>query len=368
MIAYDALVRHLAAAAPAPFGLLSQQATPTATILRRAFGKRLAGLFSPEHGWYGLAAAGEKTTSETHPFWHIPVHSLYGAARRPSPEMFEGLARVVVDLQDIGVRCYTYLATLKNMLEAAAAAHLPVTVLDRPIPLGGVIDGPRREAAFSSFVAPLDIPLCHGMTPGECATYIAREEGLDIDLTVVRMTGWSHADRAPWANFTPPSPAIRNWDCAALYPATVFTEAYPALDCDRDGPLAFRVLGAPWLDVVHLLEDVGKALPACGLGARPLRYRPSGGPYKGQTLDGVLFSIENPNAYYPVTAEVLVLGALMRRHAGDLLEGARAPWLDKLAGTESLRAAIASNRMSDLFGAWLDAQEPYRAARVNLYA
>lgn len=368
MIDYAALVQHLAATAPAPFGLLSQQATPTAARLRRAFGNRLKCLFSPEHGWFGLAAAGEKTSSETHPLWHIPVHSLYGAARRPSPEMFEGLARIVVDLQDIGVRCYTYLATLKNMLEAAAAAHLPVTVLDRPIPLGGVIDGPRREARFSSFVAPLDIPLCHGMTPGECATYIVREGKLAVDLTVIRMRDWSHARREPWTNFTPPSPAIRNWDCAALYPATVFTEAYPALDCDRDGPFAFRVLGAPWLDAVRLLEDIGKVLPACGFGVRPLRYRPSGGPYGGQVLDGLILSIENPGAFYPVTAGALILNALMRRHGRDLLQDARAAWLDKLAGTDTLRAALASNRMSDLFQTWLDAHDAYRAARVDLYA
>ena len=107
MIDYAALIQHLAATAPAPFGLLSQQATPTATRLRRAFGNRLKCLCSPEHGWFGLAAAGEKTASETQPLWHIPVHSLYGASRRPRPEMFEGLARIVVDLQDIGVRCYT---------------------------------------------------------------------------------------------------------------------------------------------------------------------------------------------------------------------------------------------------------------------
>jgi len=368
MVDYEALVRHLVSAGPAPFGLLSQQSTPTASILRRAFGNRLQCLFSPEHGWYGLVAAGEKTESEIHPFWKIPVHSLYGASRRPKPETFDGLRRIVIDLQDIGVRCYTYLATMKNMLEAVAGRSIPVTVLDRPIPLGGVVDGPGREEAFSSFVAPLDIPLCHGMTPGECATYIVREEKLDVDLTVVKVKDWSHADRAPWANFTPPSPSIRNWDCAALYPTTVFTEAYPALDCDRDGPFAFRVLGAPWLDVVDLFADVGRALPACGLGVRPLRYRPAGGPYKGQVLDGLIFSIENPDAFYPVTAGSMILAALLKRHGGELLAEARPAWLDKLAGTEKLRAGLASRSLSGLFLSWVDAHERHRAARVDLYA
>lgn len=367
MVDYPALIRHLAACGSKPFGLLAQQSTPTAVLLRHSFGNRLTCLFSPEHGWYGLASAGEKTETEIHPFWKIPAYSLYGASRRPSPEMFEGLSRVVIDLQDIGVRCYTYLATLRNMLEAAAAAKLPVTVLDRPIPLGGLIDGPRREEIFSSFVAPLDVPLCHGMTPGECATYMVREQKLDLDLTVIRLANWSHADRAPWPNFTPPSPAIRNWDCAALYPATVFTEAYPALDCDRDGPLAFRVLGAPWLDVLPLFTDIGKLLPACGMGVRPLRYRPAGGPYKGEILDGLLFSIENPNAFYPVTAGTLVLNAILQRHRDELQREARPAWFDKLFGTSTVRAALASNRIGDVFQAWVDAQETYRAGRVNLY-
>lgn len=368
MVDYDALVRHLVSSGPAPFGLLAQQSTPTAAILRRSFGNRLKCLFSPEHGWYGLVAAGEKTDNEVHPFWNIPVYSLYGASRRPRAEWFEGLQRIVIDLQDIGVRCYTYLATMKNMLEAVSGKGIPVTVLDRPIPLGGVVDGPMREEAFSSFVAPLNIPLCHGMTPGECATYIVREEKLDVELTIIRMKDWSHADRAPWANFTPPSPSIRNWDCAALYPATVFTEAYTALDCDRDGPFAFRVLGAPWLDVVQLFADIGKALPSCGIGVRQLRYRPSGGNYRGQVLDGLIFSIENPNAFYPVTAGTLILNALMKRHGGDLLNDARPAWLDKLTGSEQLRSALASGRMSDLIQGWIDAHEPYLAARVNLYA
>ena len=154
MVNHEGLIKHLTVAGNGPFGLLSQQALSTDGLLFNMFGERLAALFSAEHGWFGLAAPGERTGHEMHPYWHIPVHSLYGETRRPTPEMLQGLERIVIDLQDIGVRCYTYLATLKNMLEAAAEAHLPVTVLDRPIPLGGVLDGPLRELAYSSFVAP----------------------------------------------------------------------------------------------------------------------------------------------------------------------------------------------------------------------
>lgn len=368
MVNYESLIKHLTLTAPQSFGLLSQQNSPTADLLHKAFTFRLKCLFSPEHGWFGMAAAGEKTTSSYHPQWQIPIHSLYGDTRRPTRDMFKGIQRVVVDLQDLGVRCYTYLATLKNMLEAAAEAGVAVTVLDRPIPLGGIVDGPLREVAYASFVAPLNIPFCHGMTPGECARYIVREERLDIDLTVIKMKGWSHANRAPWMNFVPPSPAIRSWDSAALYPATVFTEAYPALDCDRDGSLAFRVLGAPWLNVARILTDVGGALPSCGLSARPIKYKPRGGRYQDQLLDGILLSIANPDAVYPVTAGTMLLADICQRHPDEMAKDANPYWLDKLAGSATVRSAFHGDALNALFQDWINAQEPYQSQRVNLYA
>ena len=367
MINYESLIKHLKVVDNLPFGLLSQQASPVGGLLSTQFPERLACLFSPEHGWFGFAGPGEKTDDSEHPFWHVPVYSLYGETRQPTPEMLQGLGRVVIDLQDIGVRCYTYLATLKLMLEACAEANLPVTVLDRPIPLGGVLDGPRRKIEFASFVAPLDIPFCHGMTPGECATYIVRREELEVDLTVIKMKDWSHSDRTPWPNFVPPSPAIRSWDSAVLYPATVFTEAYPALDCDRSGPLAFRVLGAPWLDVVQLMEDLAEVLPSCGISIRPIRYRPAGGNYQGQILNGLLLSIENPEAFYPVTAGVIIYAAIRHRHKADFFKDGRDEWLDKLTGSSEVREAYQNDSLSELFQAWIEGQDEYLQHRVNLY-
>ena len=367
MVNYEGLLKHLTVCGSEPFGLLSQQSLPTDGILFNTFGDRLAALFSAEHGWFGLAGPGERTAGEMHPFWHIPVHSLYGETRRPTPEMLQGLGRIVIDLQDLGVRCYTYLATIKYMLEAAAQAHLPVTLLDRPLPLGGILDGPMRELAFASFVAPLNIPLCHGMTPGEYAQYIVRAESLDLDLTVIRMKGWSHHSRAPWPNFMPPSPGIRTWDSAVLYPATLFTEAYPALDCDRGGPLSFRILGAPWLDTATALNDLAEVLPACGIGLRPYRYRPAGGPYAGQPLDGLLLSVDNPDAFYPVTGGVIMFAAILQRNRERMQAQSRPEWFDKLFGTSTVREAMHGDALSHLFQEWIDAQDAYLADRVNLY-
>lgn len=359
------LVHHLQRESGA-FGVLTQQSSPVAALLAREFGGRLQCLFSAEHGYFGLAAPGEKTLSAVHPIFNVPVHSLYGATRKPTPEMLKGLDRVVVDLQDVGVRCYTYLATLKLVLEAATERNVAVTVLDRPLPHGGHVDGPGRQADFESFVAPLDVPFCHGMTPGECAVFIRERERLDLDLTIMKMADWNHQCRDPWPNFMPPSPGLPNWDSAVLYPATVFTEAYPAVDCDRGGAFSFRVFGAPWLDAKWMLEKLAKRVHACGIGIRPYRYRPVNGPYATIPIDGVLLSAESP-AYYPVTAGALVFEALVQRHHDELQENARPEWLHKLFGSKDLLSAAEHGAMGQLLQEWIAEQDAYRERKIDLY-
>ncbi len=350
-----------------PFGLLTMQATSTTGRLMNVFPDRLKALYSAEHGFFGTVAAGEKTSSAWHPFWNLPIHSLYGDHRKPTPEMLSGIRRMVIDLCDIGVRCYTYLATLKNTLEACAEAGLPVTVLDRQVPMGNVLDGPMLDPKFTSFVAPINVPLCHGMTPGECATWIKRTQGLDLDLTVIKLDGWNHLKHDPWPNFIPPSPAIRSWDSAVTYPMTVFTEAYPAVDCDRDGPLAFRVIGAPWMDPKGLMADLKNGLDACGVEMRPYRYSPKGGHYAGFNLNGLLFSVSRPYGYYPVTASVLIFTALLQRYGQKVTVGARPEWLDKLYGSTSVRDTLRGGDLGTLFQTWIEGQDEYLKTKVDLY-
>lgn len=366
MVNYQELAAGLARE-DAPFGLLTMQSTSTTGRLAAAFPDRLKALFSAEHGFFGTSAAGEKTPSAWHPYWNLPIHSLYGEHRKPTPEMLAGLGRIVIDLCDIGVRCYTYLATLKNTLEACAEAGLPVTVLDRQVPMGNILDGPMRKPQFASFVAPINVPLCHGMTPGECAVWIRNAEDLDLDLTVVKLNRWNHRCHDPWPNFIPPSPAIRSWDCAVAYPITVFTEAYPAIDCDRDGPLAFRVVGAPWLDVKAVIDALAPGLDTCGVAMRPYRYSPRGGQYAGFTLNGILFSVSRPSAYYPVTAGILIFTALMQRHGAKVAVGARPEWLDRLYGSTDIRDTLSGGDLGELFQQWIDGQDAYLKTKVDLY-
>lgn len=341
---YPALLRKLGDGRP--FGLLSQQSSPLGEMLYEKHRSAFKSAFSAEHGYFGLAGPGEKTKGCRHPRWKIPVHSLYGETRKPTPRMLKGLRRIVVDLQDIGVRCYTYLATLKLVMEAAAENGLEVIVLDRPVPLGGVVDGPLPDAGRMSFVCPADLPLCHGMTIGEEAVYLSRDI-TGLELSVVKMKHWNHEARAPWPDFLPPSPGIKSWDAAVLYPVTVFTEAFPALDTDRDGNLAFRVLGAEWMDPLKLIGDTRDTLRGYGLSMREYRWG---------KVAGVLLSVVNVKRYRPVAASMALLSSIRRRWPRKLAEGAREEWLEKLMGGNSLDPAE-----------WRKPLSGYKRSRVDLY-
>ena len=329
-----------------PFGLLSQQTSPLGEMLREKRPCEFKAVFSAEHGYFGLAAPGEKTADVRHPRWKIPVYSLYGSTRKPTTDMLEGLGLIVIDLQDIGVRCYTYLSTLKLAMEAASENGIEVVVLDRPVPLGGIVDGPMPDIEHMSFVCPADLPLCHGMTLGEEAQYLAK--GIPgVKLSVVKMRNWNHDSKDPWPDFLPPSPGIKSWDAAVLYPATVFTEAFPALDTDRGGNLAFRVLGAEWMDPQKLIADTKDHLRACGLSMREYRWG---------KISGVLLSVENAKRYRPAAAGMILLSAIKKRWPKHLMKGAREEWLAKLMGGTSYDPAD-----------WTCPLKSYARKRINLY-
>ncbi len=366
MVNYDELIKRLSKT-DEPLGLLTMQATSTTSRLMKAFPDRLVALYSAEFGFFGTAAAGEMTPGSYHPFFNLPIHSLYGEHKKPTAEMLSRIGRMVIDLCDIGVRCYSYLATMKNTLLACAENKVPVTLLDRQVPMGNVEDGPMRDSSYASFAAPINVPFCHGMTPGECAIWIKNDLKLDVDLDVVPLTDWTHKHHAPWPNFIPPSPDIRSWDSAVMYPMTIFTEAYPALDCDRDGPLAFRVLGAPWMDCRKVMEDLRLSLDRCGIEMRPYRYMPRGGRHSSFTLNGIMFSVTRPYGYYPVTASVFILDALTKRYGDKLAVGSRPEHFDRIMGTSKIRDALAHDDIGTLFQSWIDAHDEYAKTKVSLY-
>ncbi len=327
-------------------GLLSHQAAldaagaTAAQRLRAELGSRLAAVFGPEHGYFGLAGAGVRTRSERYPGWRIPVYSLYGEHRKPTPAMLKGLDLVVCDLQDIGVRCYTYLATLRLMLHACAEAKIPVLVLDRPIPLPNTVDGPIAIPSCFSFVAPCPLPLVYGMTPGETACWLKERENLSVDLTVAPLAGWNReSEPLPGApEFAPPSPAIRSWRIAQAYPATVFCEAFPHFDCARESGLAFRLIGFPRMKAGAVADALAEeALP--GVSFHPHRHVGK----DGAAFDALRLTVTDADRFKPASASLRILAAIQRLHGPRAVwkhPAARPEWFDRLYGTPAVREAL----------------------------
>ena len=215
-------------------------------------GLKLQKVFAPEHGFRGQVDAGEKVTDGTDPRTGLPVLSLYGANRKPRPEQLEGLDLVVFDIQDVGVRFYTYIATLQLVMEACAGAGIPILVLDRPNPNGHYVDGPVMEKEHRSFLGMTEIPLVYGMTIGEYAKMINAEGWLDgglrADLKVIPLEGYDR--ESTYTLPIPPSPNLPNAQAVRLYPSLGLFEG-THVNAGRGTDLQFQCFGAPFLEASH---------------------------------------------------------------------------------------------------------------------
>ena len=206
-------------------------------------------VFAPEHGFRGLADAGEFVKDGIDTKTNIPIISLYGKNKKPSPKQLEGLDIVVFDIQDVGARFYTYISSLHYVMEACAEAHIPVIVLDRPNPNGHYIDGPILEPQYKSFVGMHPIPVVHGMTIGEYARMINGENWLDnkakCDLTIIEMKNYNH--NRPYRLPIKPSPNLPNSKSINLYPSLCFFEG-TTVNAGRGTSKQFQIYGSPYLD------------------------------------------------------------------------------------------------------------------------
>ena len=344
------LGRHARWLKGARVGLVSHQAAVdragggAAERLRRDGRFRLACLMGPEHGFFGAAGAGETCGHARHPDWGLPVYSLYGDTRRPTADMLRRVDVVVFDIQDLGVRAYTYCSTLRFVLEAAAACGKPVIVADRPVPLPRVTDGPVTDPAFASFVAQIPAPLAYGMTPGETALWLRAELALDLDLRVAPMRGYRRqAGRgADWPPWVPPSPAMASWETAMCYPATVAFEALGAVDYGRGTRLPFQVLGAPWMrgeKTAVALER--RRLPGVRFYAHRYESRAAGAA--PVTLDGVRMAVVDPGRFRPALTSAAIVRQLQRLYGVERVweEGRSRPeFFDKLWGTDAVRRGL----------------------------
>jgi uncharacterized protein YbbC (DUF1343 family) len=258
--------------------------------------------------------------------------------------MLRNLDTLVFDLQDLGARPYTYVATLRYLLEAAAAHGKEIIVADRPIPLPRVVDGPLPDPCYLSFVASVPMPVAYGMTPGETALWLRRALSLDVDLKVARLQHY-HRESTRETNWPPwiaPSPGIRSWESATCYPATVFCEALPALDYGRGTNLPFQVVGAPWMrgeEVCERLLDMH--LP--GVVFHPHLYFPAAGAPPAPLVEGIRIVVTHPATFRPVLTGVAILHVLQELYGRARLwnaRGTRPDFFDKLMGTNAIRQAL----------------------------
>lgn len=209
-------------------------------------GFRVARIFAPEHGFRGMAGAGEEIANQTDPKTGIPIISLYGSKKKPSSEDLQGIDLVVYDIQDVGARFYTYISTMTYVMEACAENGIPLVVLDRPNPNGDYIDGPVLEKGYESFVGLHPVPIVYGMTIGEYARMVNREgwltNGIRADLTVVPLSGYSHSTR--YSLPIRPSPNLPNDDAVCLYPSLCLFEG-TTISVGRGTDHPFQVIGHP---------------------------------------------------------------------------------------------------------------------------
>ncbi|MFH0953177.1 MAG: DUF1343 domain-containing protein [Verrucomicrobiota bacterium] len=315
--------------------------TASAELLRQVKDATLVSLFGPEHGFGGRGGAGEEIASGRHPEWGLPIHSLYGETRRPTPEMLSDLDVIVFDLQDLGARPYTYVSTLLYVLQAAAEHRKSVIVADRPVPLAHVVDGPMLNAAFQSFVGCVRTPVVYGMTPGEMAVWLQRDLELSLDLRVAKMTGYRREAERPsaWPPWIPPSPAIPTWESGLCFPITVFFEALPAIDHGRGTETPFELLGAPWLKSDEFCKAAA-AYPLPGIEFASRAYKAGTGVYRRQRLEGLRIRVTGPKVLRPVATAVTILHLLQEIHGAAWLwsqPGTRQDFFDRLMGTDTVR-------------------------------
>jgi uncharacterized protein YbbC (DUF1343 family) len=351
---------------------INRQRESTIDLIRALPSVRLVALFSPEHGIRGVAES--RVASGTDEKTGLPIHSLYGETNKPTKQMLDGIDVLVYDIEDLGVRQYTYESTLALAMQAAAENNIPIVVLDRPNPVtGSIIEGNILEPAFQTFVGIYPVLSRHGLTLGELAQMYNAEHKIGAQLTVVPVTGWTRnmwRDQTdlPWVN---PSPNIRALEAAIHYPGTVFFEATNISE-GRGTDRPFEQIGAPWLDNQKLVAEMQALnLPGIRFEALDLPVTGERRKFAGETLKGVRFQITDRNTYRPIATSLRMIEKIRHMHP-DKFEwrGAnqREPsmlTIERHGGTKKLKEAIDNGTVAALLKEWEQDQAKFAAVRAK---
>jgi uncharacterized protein YbbC (DUF1343 family) len=342
----------------------NRQGTSTIDLLFKTPGVSLVALYGPEHGIRGIAKAGEKISSSVDSATGVRVYSLYGDTQLPTAEMMKDIDVLLYDIQDVGARVYTYEWTLSL---AANSGKKPIIILDRPDPIrADRYEGNILDPKFASLVGQFPVALRYGLTPGELLRFLAGTKLIDANVTVVPMKNyrrsmWFDETGVPWVN---PSPNLRNIDAELLYPGTVFFEGTTATE-GRGTDDPFTLIGASWMTDNAAIAAELNAIKLPGVRFdTATRTIEAGYKFGGQTIPMIKVRVTDRNVVRPVELGIRMLRAIYARHTADFKWRERQ--IDRLAGTDRLRAAVEQNTIDALIRDW-DADAVRFAGMVKPY-
>ena len=348
----------------------------TVDILNEAPNVELVALFGPEHGVRGDAHAGDHVGNQTDPVTGLPVYSLYGKTRKPTPEMLRGIDVLVYDIQDIGCRSFTYISTMGEAMAAAAENGLEFVVLDRPNPLGGRKgEGPLVQDGFFSFVSQYRIPYVYGLTCGELAMLLNGEGmiGKPCNLHVVAMEGWKRdmVYEDTGLQWIPSSPHIPQAETAFFYPASGIVGDFGYLSIGVGYTIPFQMFAAEWIDAEQFADSLN-ALKLPGVIFRPIHVKPFYSVGQGKQLHGVQVHLTKyPDA--PLTdIQFYVMQEIARLYPDRAVlanaDTARFRMMDQVTGSDYVRKTFAArNRFEDIRAYWYKDVAPFRTLSRKYY-
>ncbi|WP_073035928.1 exo-beta-N-acetylmuramidase NamZ family protein [Desulfacinum infernum] len=362
-------------------GVLANQASVTRTLQNVVdalveAGARVTAVFSPQHGFHAEKQANMiESDHGVYPRTGVPVFSLYGEVRRPTPAMLERVDVLLVDLQDVGTRVYTYGTTVGLCVEAAADAGIPVVVLDRPNPIGGAfVEGNPVREELRSFVGRYPIPMRHGLTLGELALWVARSLERPELVEVVHVAGWRReklwpATGRPWIF---PSPNMPSWETALVYPGMVLLEGTNVSE-GRGTTLPFLLFGAPFVDPEKLAGHLDpRALD--GVVLRPVSFEPTFDKWAGELCRGFHLVVTDPARFRPYCFGLALLRSFLKAYP-DRFRWLPPPYeyeyehlpIDILIGDAEIRKALEDGEGLDRLEArWAEALKRYQSSRESL--
>jgi len=337
----------------------NREGRQTIDVLSKAPGVKLVALFAPEHGIRGLAD--DKVSDSKDDATGLPIYSLYGESRRPKPEQLKDLDALVYDIQDVGVRFYTYISTLGYLLEECAKAKLPLFVLDRPNPIGGLdVDGPIADSDKLSFTSYHTIPTRHGLTIGELAQLFNKQRNIGADVRVIKMEGWRRSmwfdeTNLAWIN---PSPNMRSLTEATLYPGVGLLET-TNVSVGRGTDTPFELVGAPWIQGDKLAEYLNqRGVP--GVRFVPLRFKPNASVFKDQECGGVNIIVTDRAAFRPLLAGIEMALALRKLYPNDWKVDS---YLRLLVNADTLARVKRGDSAREIVASWNAGLQEFRKER-----